>query len=117
MASIEAYSGSFELNGVSCERQGDTLVVTYFFPDLEIAVPVEYSISADGLIVSVDPTKIQENSNEVVGISLLPFFCSMPNQAEDSYLFFPSGSGALFIPRSCPAAVSPYRSVCMAMTQ
>lgn len=99
VASIEAYSGSFELNGVSCERQGDTLVVTYFFPDLEIAVPVEYSISADGLIVSVDPTKIQENSNEVVGISLLPFFCSMPNQAEDSYLFFPSGSGALIYPK------------------
>lgn len=99
VTSIEAYSGSIELNGVSCERQGDVLVVTYFFPDLEIAIPVEYGLSADGLVVSVDPTKIQENSNQVVSISLLPFLCSMPNQAEDSYLFFPSGSGALIYPK------------------
>ena len=49
----------------------------------------------DGVRLSVNPKMIQESENRVISISIAPFFCGVKNDTENSYLFVPSGSGAL----------------------
>lgn len=69
--------------------------VDYYFDDIDVMVPVEYLLREDGLSVSIDPKNIQEMEKHVISISILPFLCSAENDVDDSYLFIPSGSGAL----------------------
>lgn len=69
--------------------------VDYYFDDIDVMIPVEYVLRDDALAVSVDPKNIQEMEKHVISISILPFLCSAENDVEDSYLFIPSGSGAL----------------------
>lgn len=69
--------------------------VEYYFDDASIMIPVEYVLRDDCVAVTVDPNEIQEGTNTLNAISILPFWCSAENDAEDSYLFVPSGSGAL----------------------
>ena len=69
--------------------------ITYFFSSIEISITVDYLLKDDNLEITVDPKKITENNFLVVDISIAPFFCSVPNKTEDSYLFVPSGTGAL----------------------
>lgn len=69
--------------------------VEYYFDDIDVMIPLEYVLNEDGMSVSVDPKNIQEMEKHVISISLLPFLCSVENDKEDSYLFVPSGSGAL----------------------
>lgn len=68
--------------------------LTYYFDRAKISVPVNYRLEEDGVSVSVDVANIGEAGNKVYQISLLPFFASAENNT-DSYLFVPSGSGAL----------------------
>ena len=69
--------------------------VEYYFDDASIMVPVEYVLRDNSVAVTVDPNEIQESTNTLNAISILPFWCSAENDAEDAYLFVPSGSGAL----------------------
>lgn len=69
--------------------------VEYYFKTAEIMVPVEYVLRDDSLAITVDPNKIQENDKKIASISITPYWCSTENNATDSYLFVPSGSGAL----------------------
>lgn len=117
-----AQSNSYQLNGIAsmlyltyvnsadgaqqtaysyrdCSYIGSSLIedgirLTFYFIDLEISVSVNFTIQKDGLKVSVPVNKITENENQVYMISLLPFFASAKNNT-DSYLFVPSGNGAL----------------------
>ena len=91
--------------GADCISKGDFSVsmiengirVTYIFDDLKISVPVRYLLFADGLKIEIDPTKIAEDGNEYFlhSVAVAPFLCSTKNMTENSYLFYPSGSGAL----------------------
>lgn len=102
--SLNAYAGAV-LNGhVSCEKITDGLMATYYFDEIEVAIPVEYRLRENGISISIDPANIQENKNEVYRIAIAPFFCSIQNQGEDSYLFVPSGSGALIYPKELSRA-------------
>lgn len=71
--------------------------VTYYFDNVKIAVPVEYTLRKNGVKVSVDSTQIKEDgtSYEIVSANVAPFMCSAKNLTEDSYVFVPSGTGAL----------------------
>ena len=69
--------------------------VEYYFDDAAIMVPVEYVLRDDCVAVTVDPNGIQESTNTLNAISILPFWCSAENDEDDAYLFVPSGSGAL----------------------
>ncbi len=84
---------------VTCEAIENGIRVTFFFESVEIAIPVEYVLFEEGFSISVDPAKIRENNNKTVSISLAPFALALKNGTEDSYLFVPSGSGALVYPR------------------
>lgn len=71
------------------------IILNYFFSDAEVMIPLECTLTEKGLNLKVDPTKIMENDNKVVTVSIAPFFCGVQNDSEDSYIFVPSGSGAL----------------------
>lgn len=82
------YSVSLIENGVR---------VTYIFDEFKISVPVQYTLFDDGLKVELDPSKIAEDGGEYFlhTVALAPFLCNAKNLEKDSYLFYPSGSGAL----------------------
>lgn len=77
------------------------ICVTYEFSSVEISVPVNYIIYEDRFEISVDPAEISDNGDYIAtGVSLAPFLCSLPNNAEDSYFFLPDGSGTLIEPKT-----------------
>ncbi len=71
------------------------VTIEYYFDLQEIMIPVDYVLCDDYVSISVDSKKIQENDLKVTYLSIAPFLSSIPNDLEDSYLFVPSGSGAL----------------------
>lgn len=84
---------------VSSEKIENGIAVTYYFKSEEVAVTVEYTLEDDHISISIDPKKIIEGENTVVEkVSIAPYFCALKNDAEDSYLFMPSGSGTLVYP-------------------
>lgn len=80
---------------VTYEKLDKGILINYYFAEAKVMVPLECVLTDDGVKLSVDPTKIQESENRVVGISIAPFFCGVKNDSENSYLFVPSGSGAI----------------------
>lgn len=71
------------------------VTIEYYFAGQKVMVPVDYVLDDDYLSVSVDSNKIQEEDIRVTYVSVAPFLNSVQNDTEDSYLFLPSGSGAL----------------------
>ncbi|MEE0929261.1 MAG: DUF5696 domain-containing protein, partial [Acutalibacteraceae bacterium] len=70
--------------------------IFYYFDEVKIRVAVDFVLRADSVAVSMDPTLIQESVDyRVVSAKIAPYWCSNPNDTEDAYLFYPSGSGAL----------------------
>ncbi len=82
------------------QNQKNGLVITYDFEKLEISVPVKYVLEEDGILIQIDPKAIKEKGTDykIVGVQVAPFMCSVANNSTDSYLFYPSGSGALIYP-------------------
>ncbi len=76
-------------------KDGKGVTIEYYFDLQEFMVPVNYVLCDDYVSISVDSKKIQENELKITYVSIAPFFSSIPNDSEDSYLFVPSGSGAL----------------------
>lgn len=93
------YTGSVKQGNIDCGTTDNGICVTYYFEDESISVPVEYILRESGLQISVDPKKIGEGKKKLLSISLAPFLCSVKNTADESYLFVPSGSGALIYPK------------------
>lgn len=71
------------------------VTIEYYFDGQQFMIPVDYVLKDDYLSISIDSTKIQENELRVTYVSLAPFLNSVENDSENSYLFIPSGSGAL----------------------
>lgn len=93
---METDSQSLLANGgfIAAKKIKNGIRLTYYFNDVEISVPVEYVLDENGLTASVLPSGITEGKNKLYSVSLLPFFASAENNT-DSYVFVPSGSGAL----------------------
>jgi len=68
--------------------------LVYYFNSVKISVPVEYILNDNGITAKVITKSITEAENKLYSVSVLPFFASCENNT-DSYLFVPSGSGAL----------------------
>ncbi len=71
------------------------VTIEYYFDSQKFMIPVNYVLKDDYLSISIDTTKIQEEELKITYVSLAPFLSSVENDAENSYLFYPSGSGAL----------------------
>ncbi|MEE1075162.1 MAG: DUF5696 domain-containing protein, partial [Acutalibacteraceae bacterium] len=95
-----SYVGAVQDGSVVCEKIKNGCLVTYYFNAEEISVPVNYVLNDDSLSVSIDPQKITENERKIIKVSLNPFMCALKNDSQDSYLFIPSGSGAIAYPET-----------------
>ena len=90
-----SYTGAFKNGRIVTSPVKDGIRVEYYFDEEKIMVPVEYVLRSDSVAVTFDPNQVKENENQLVSVALAPFWCSAKNDSEDSYLFVPSGSGAL----------------------
>lgn len=96
---MTAYSFSLQ-NGngnISSKKIENGIRLIYYFDSLNIAVPVDYTLTENGVSVKVLTDNILEGNNKIYSVSILPFFLSCKNDT-DSYLLTPSGSGALIYP-------------------
>jgi len=79
----------------------------YYFDYYEIMIPISFVLREDSVAVSFDPSEIQEgNRYKAVSVRVAPFWCSVENDQEDSYLFHPSGSGAVIDPETLSQGVT-----------
>ena len=93
---IIGHNGSVKKSTFSVEKIDNGLSITFFFEKEQISISVDYILRKDSLLMKIDPNKICEgDSLRVTTISVAPFFCSVKNKTDDTYLFVPSGSGAL----------------------
>lgn len=90
----DSYDGAHVGGRVSTKRIDDGLRIEYYFDREEFMIPVEYRLTENGLKASVAVRDIQEGSNILSRVSLLPYLASVPNNG-DGYLFVPSGCGAV----------------------
>lgn len=91
-----AYIASLNKGTYEFEKIDNGFKITYHFDKSAISVPVCYTLLEDGIKISVDPNEIRETKEDFLHtINIAPFMVSTPNIAEDSYLFYPSGSGAI----------------------
>jgi len=80
------------------------VTIEYYFDMCEFMIPVDYVLCDDHVNISIDSTKIQENDNyKIAYVTLAPFLSAVQNDTPDSYLFMPSGSGALINNKSISA--------------
>lgn len=91
---LTGYMGAVRKGRVASESIQNGIKVTYYFDDVEIVVPVYYTLADNSVSVSIVPVEIEEHDNKICEVSLSPYFCSVANSTEN-YLFVPSGSGAL----------------------
>lgn len=83
-----------DLSYVNVQKSDTGIRITYYFDKVNISVPITFILEEDCLSVSVENALMTEGENKILRVSLLPFFVSAAND-DSSYLFAPSGSGAL----------------------
>lgn len=88
---------AFESGRISCEKIDNGIKTTYYFDDVEISIPVLYTLREDSLLVSINSAEIQEKAEKyrLVYASISPKLCSVMQNTENSYIFVPEGNGAL----------------------
>ncbi len=100
---IAASARSIGKGTCSLTKIDNGLEMMCYFPDYSFTVPVSFVLTDDGVDISVDVDRIEENGNEyrITSIMVAPLFCSVSNDQankDDHYLFMPSGSGSLIVP-------------------
>lgn len=95
VATARAYTHSIRKGDIAAEKKDSAVIVTYMFEDADCIIPVKYALTEKGMSISVDTNEIVEGANEVYSIDLAPYFCATEHGREDSYIFYPSGSGAI----------------------
>ncbi len=103
--SLTGYSDCITLGNYSAENIEKGICVTYYFDTAKIAIPVNYTIGENGLVISIDPKKIMENENKVFQIYIAPLLCSVASNSNNGYIFVPSGSGGLIYPEQTESAI------------
>lgn len=63
-------------------------------------IPVDYILREDSLLATINPADIEESENQVTSVALAPFFCAAENDADNSWMLIPSGSGTLIYPKT-----------------
>lgn len=91
---LNSYIGAYENGRVYSALIENGIRITYYFDEIGIVIPVEYTLVDGALQVSVDCNEIHEDIFKLYRIHILPFCASTPNSRED-YILFPDGSGVL----------------------
>lgn len=93
---VNGFSEAFLNGSVIGEKVDGGIKITYYFDKYEISVPVVYRLRDDSVEITIDSSEIGEGDNYLlVSVTPAPFLCSAVNSQSDSYLFIPTGSGAL----------------------
>lgn len=92
------------------EKTENGITVNYYFDDAQIMIPINYTLCEDGVKLTVDPKKIQENDNMLISFSLAPYWCSVKNTDAGAYLMYPSGSGAVIYAKEISQSGETYSS-------
>lgn len=92
---VTSTEGAVEGGRVVVKPIENGVTIEYYFDGQKFMIPVDYVLCDDYLSISVDSTKIQETDLRITSIDFTPFLNSVENDTPDSYLFIPSGSGAL----------------------
>ncbi len=97
---INGYTEAYMNGRILCKPSNNGLTVTYYFDRYNISVPTTYTLIDDGVEISIDPKQISEGTQYLlVSVTPAPFLCSAYNTDDNSYLFIPTGSGALMYAR------------------
>ena len=91
---ISSYEGAVCNGYVESKLVKNGICITFYFDEQEFEIPVYYTLNENGLSAKIKLNKIKEGANLLYKISLLPFCVSAKNNT-DSYLFVPSGNGAI----------------------
>lgn len=93
---INGYSEALMNGRITSEKVKNGIKITYYFDKFKISVPIVYTLRKDSLEISINPKEISEGTDySVLTVSPAPFMCSTANSENNSYLFIPSGSGAI----------------------
>ena len=85
-----------ESNTVSAIKIDNGIKVFYYFEEPKISVGLSYTLREDSLYVSLNSDDISEGEvNNLIGVSVAPYLCSVKNGGEGDYLFVPAGNGAV----------------------
>lgn len=94
-STTNSYIDSFKMNGIKITNGDNKAIVTFYFPDLEIGIPLEFEYKNNSLKVKVDTKKIAERGAcKLLSVTILPYFASAP-KGDDGYIMIPDGSGSL----------------------
>lgn len=94
-----SYTDAYENGQITVKKIENGIRVIYYFTEFEFAVPVEYTINDETFDIKITPAHIaQGETYKVSSIKVAPFICSMQNDAKDSWLFIPDGSGIIVEP-------------------
>lgn len=94
-ATENGYLGCISDDTYAVYKNGNVITAEYYFGGINAIVPVDYILNDEGVSISIDADKIIEGQCQIYNITVAPFFCSVKTGTEDSYLFYPSGSGAV----------------------
>ncbi len=86
---------SLRSSDYSIEKDGNSFVISFCFEQSNSIVPVRYTLKNDCIGISIDTDKIVENEDPIYSIAVAPTFCAVEKGTENSYMFYPSGTGAL----------------------
>lgn len=88
-------TGSAVQLGVTVEKTSSGVRICYEFPMEQVMVPLEVSLTNDGVALSVKTAEIEEKgSAHVLWFSLAPYLAA-GGPEDEGYLLIPDGSGAL----------------------
>ena len=98
LKSVEKETDSSELlkNGgyIAAKKIKNGIRLTYYFTEVDISFPVDYQLDENGFTANIITSGVAEKNYKLYSVSLLPFLASAKNNT-DSYIFVPSGSGAI----------------------
>jgi len=91
-----SYSGSVIKDGVSYKVLDNGLRVDYNFTELNFTIPVQYTLTADGMTAEILYKEIEasESSNTINDIDFLTYF-GAASAEDEGYFIIPDGAGAI----------------------
>lgn len=101
-------TGSVIQGGLNVEAIKNGVKLSYYFPSVEVTLPVLVTLNDDGFSASVDTAQIKEdNVHRLLWYSLLPYF-GAGGPEDDGYMLVPDGSGALIRYNTTKSNYAPY---------
>lgn len=79
----------------SIVKEDNYFEISLCFKNSNTIIPIRYTLKDDCVGISIDTDKIVENEDPIYSIVFTPTFCAVEKGTADSYMFYPSGTGAI----------------------